>query len=83
MKGLWFAVAESQNNEVNHSVHFDACLLLKVMFLKSSCFGVFIFRKRESTSGQEGQRERERIPSRLYMVSPESDMGLDPMTLGS
>ena len=33
----------------------------------------------------EGQRERarERIPSRLHVVSAEPDVGLDPMTVRS
>ena len=50
------------------------------MFLFSLCifFKVhFWWGKRES---REGQRRRERIPSRLHTVSPEPDVGLDPMS---
>ena len=47
---------------------------------KSSVFNVYLFilRERESTSrGRE--REKERILSRLCIVSREPDIGLDPM----
>ena len=36
---------------------------------------MFILRERDQGTGTE--RARERIPSRLYAVSPEPDLGLD------
>lgn len=41
---------------------------------------MFIYlRERESTSGGRGsERARERIPNRLFIVSTEPDLGLDP-----
>ena len=41
-------------------------------------FNVHLFlRERESTQVRKGQRERENIPSRLYAVSTEPDLGLE------
>ena len=43
-------------------------------------------RERERETDRERERERgreERIPSSLHAVSPEPNMGLDPMTLRS
>ena len=39
---------------------------------------LFIYFERESMSRGEAEREKERIPSRLHIVSTEPDAGLDP-----
>ena len=37
---------------------------------------IYVFREKEGERG--GPRRRERIPSRLYAVSTEPDVGLEP-----
>ena len=46
------------------------------MFFKAY---LFILRERKSTGGAERERERKRIPSRLYAASAEPDAGLEPI----
>ena len=38
----------------------------------------YLFRERAQAEEGQKERERERIPNRLYTVSPEPDVGLEP-----
>ena len=50
-------------------------LVIKIL----SFFSKFVYFERESTSGGGAERERERIPGRLHVISTETNVGLDPM----
>ena len=57
--------------------------ILKLKLINFNCLSLFIYFEKErpcaSTSwgGAERERERERIPNRLFIVSAEPDIGLD------
>ena len=69
-------VAWVQKVQKHSSVYYlFVCFCLFLFFVLK--FHLFILREREQAA--EGQREGERIPSRLYTISVEPDAGLDLM----
>ena len=60
--------------------HAGIFFLFKKILIK---FISLFLRERERKRGREAGKGRERIPSRVYTVSTEPDVGLDPRTVSS